>query len=51
MALVQKIGQVNITLSMTACTLYDPPRSIMTIDLSTQFITTATGLLRAEGAS
>jgi len=39
----------DITLSMTARTLYNPPRSIMTIDLSTQFISTATGLLRAEG--
>jgi uncharacterized protein (TIGR00369 family) len=43
------LALLDITLSMTARTLYDPPRSIMTIDLSTQFISTATGLLRAEG--
>ena len=43
------LALLDITLSMTARTLYDPPRSIMTIDLSTQFIGTATGLLRAEG--
>jgi uncharacterized protein (TIGR00369 family) len=43
------LSLLDITLSMTARTLYDPPRSIMTIDLSTQFIGTATGLLRAEG--
>jgi uncharacterized protein (TIGR00369 family) len=43
------LSLLDITLSMTARTLYDPPRSIMTIDLSTQFISTATGLLRAEG--
>jgi uncharacterized protein (TIGR00369 family) len=43
------LSLLDITLSMTARTLYDPPRSVMTIDLSTQFISTATGLLRAEG--
>jgi uncharacterized protein (TIGR00369 family) len=43
------LALLDITLSMTARTLYDPPRSIMTIDLSTQFISTSTGVLRAEG--
>jgi uncharacterized protein (TIGR00369 family) len=43
------LSLLDITLSMTARTLYDPPRSIMTIDLSTQFISTANGILRAEG--
>ena len=43
------LSLLDITLSMAARTLYDPPRSIMTIDLSTQFIGTATGILRAEG--
>jgi uncharacterized protein (TIGR00369 family) len=43
------LSLLDITLSMTARTLYDPPRSIMTIDLSVQFISTATGMLRAEG--
>ena len=43
------LALLDITLSMTARTLYDPPPSIMTIDLSTQFIGTATGLLKAEG--
>ena len=43
------LALLDITLSMTARTLYDPPRSIMTIDLSTQFIGTTTGLLKAEG--
>ncbi|MCC6212359.1 MAG: PaaI family thioesterase [Burkholderiales bacterium] len=43
------LSLLDITLSMTARTLFDPPRSIMTIDLSTQFISTATGTLRAEG--
>jgi uncharacterized protein (TIGR00369 family) len=43
------LSLLDITLSMTARTLFDPPRSVMTIDLSTQFIATATGLLRAEG--
>jgi uncharacterized protein (TIGR00369 family) len=43
------LSLLDITLSMTARTLFDPPRSIMTIDLSTQFIGTATGTLRAEG--
>ena len=36
-------------LSMAARTLYDPPRSVMTIDLNAQFIGTATGTLKAEG--
>ena len=43
------LSLLDFTLSMSARTLYDPPRSVMTIDLSTQFISTATGLLRAEG--
>jgi uncharacterized protein (TIGR00369 family) len=43
------LALLDLTLSMTARTLYNPPRSIMTIDLSTQFIGTATGTLRAEG--
>lgn len=43
------LSLLDITLSMSARTLYDPPRSIMTIDLSTHFIGTATGALRAEG--
>ncbi len=43
------LALLDITLSMTARTLFNPPRSIMTIDLSTQFISTATGILRAEG--
>ena len=43
------LSLLDITLSMSARTLYDPPRSIMTIDLSTHFIGTATGVLRAEG--
>ncbi len=43
------LALLDITLSMTARTLYNPPRSIMTIDLSTQFIGTTTGMLRAEG--
>ncbi len=43
------LALLDITLSMTARTLFDPPRSIMTIDLSTQFIGTATGVLKAEG--
>jgi uncharacterized protein (TIGR00369 family) len=43
------LSLLDITLSMSARTLFDPPRSIMTIDLSTQFIGTATGVLRAEG--
>ena len=43
------LALLDITLSMSARTLYDPPRSIMTIDLSTQFIGTTTGILRAEG--
>ncbi len=43
------LALLDITLSMTARTLFDPPRSIMTVDLSTQFIGTATGVLRAEG--
>ena len=43
------LALLDITLSMTARTLFHPPRSIMTIDLSTQFIGTTTGVLRAEG--
>ena len=43
------LSLLDITLSMAARTLYDPPRSIMTIDLSTQFIGTTTGVLVAEG--
>ena len=43
------LSLLDITLSMTARTLYDPPRSVMTIDLSTHFISTATGMLKAEG--
>ena len=43
------LALLDLTLSMTARTLYNPPRSIMTIDLSTQFIGTATGVLKAEG--
>lgn len=43
------LSLLDITLSMSARTLYDPPRSIMTIDLSTQFIGTSTGVLKAEG--
>jgi len=43
------LALLDITLSMSARTLYDPPRSIMTIDLSTQFIGTTTGILRAQG--
>jgi uncharacterized protein (TIGR00369 family) len=43
------LSLLDITMSMSARTLYDPPRSVMTVDLSTQFIGTATGLLRAEG--
>lgn len=43
------LSLLDITLSMSARTLYDPPRSIMTIDLSAQFIGTAKGVIRAEG--
>ena len=43
------LSLLDITLSMTARTLYSPPRSIMTIDLSTSFIGTSKGVLRAEG--
>ena len=43
------LSLLDITLSMSARTLYDPPRSIMTIDLSAQFIGTAKGRIRAEG--
>ena len=43
------LSLLDITLSMSARTLFEPPRSIMTIDLSTSFIGTATGTLRAEG--
>ena len=43
------LSLLDVTLSMAARTLYDPPRSIMTIELSTSFIGTSKGLLRAEG--
>ena len=43
------LSLLDVTLSMAARTLFDPPRSIMTIDLSTSFIGTAKGVLRAEG--
>ena len=43
------LSLLDVTLSMAARTLYDPPRSIMTIDLSTSFIGTTKGVLRAEG--
>jgi uncharacterized protein (TIGR00369 family) len=43
------LSLLDVTLSMAARTLYDPPRSIMTIDLSTSFIGTSKGVLRAEG--
>ena len=43
------LALLDITLSMTARTMYSPPRSIMTIDLSTQFVGTSTGVLRTEG--
>ena len=43
------LSLLDMTLSMAARTLFDPPRSIMTIDLSTSFIGTASGTLRAEG--
>jgi uncharacterized protein (TIGR00369 family) len=43
------LSLLDVTLSMAARTLYDPPRSIMTIDLSTSFIGTGTGRLSAEG--
>jgi uncharacterized protein (TIGR00369 family) len=43
------LALLDITLSMSARTLFDPPRSIMTVDLTTQFIGTTTGALRAEG--
>jgi fatty-acyl-CoA synthase len=43
------LALLDVTLSMAARTLFDPPRSIMTINLSTSFIGTATGILRAEG--
>ena len=43
------LSLLDITLSMAARTLFDPPRSIMTIDLSTSFIGTCSGVLRAEG--
>ncbi|MDA0981485.1 MAG: PaaI family thioesterase [Proteobacteria bacterium] len=43
------LSLLDITLSMSARTLYNPPRSIMTIDLSTQFIGTSTGVLKSEG--
>ena len=43
------LSLLDITLSMSARTLYNPPRSIMTVDLSAQFIGTAKGVIRAEG--
>ena len=43
------LALLDITLSMAARTLYDPAPSVMTIDLSTQFIGTATGVIEAEG--
>ena len=43
------LSLLDVTLSMAVRTLYDPPRSIMTIDLSTSFIGTGKGVLRAEG--
>ena len=43
------LSLLDITLSMSARTLYNPPRSIMTVDLSAQFIGTARGVIRAEG--
>lgn len=43
------LALLDITMSMSARTLFDPPRSIMTIDLSTQFISTAKDVIRAEG--
>jgi uncharacterized protein (TIGR00369 family) len=43
------LALLDVTLSMAARTLYDPPRSMMTIELSTHFLGTATGVLRAEG--
>jgi uncharacterized protein (TIGR00369 family) len=43
------LSLLDVTLSMAARTLFDPPRSIMTIDLSTSFIGTSKGVLRAEG--
>ncbi len=43
------LSLLDITLSMAARTLFDPPRSIMTIDLSASFLGTAGGMLRAEG--
>jgi uncharacterized protein (TIGR00369 family) len=43
------LSLLDVTLSMAARTLYDPPRSIMTIELSTSFISTSKDLLRAEG--
>src|SRR5215470_13205975 len=43
------LSLLDITLSMSARTLFDPPRSVMTVDISAQFIGTATGQLRAEG--
>jgi uncharacterized protein (TIGR00369 family) len=43
------LSLLDITLSMSARTLFDPPRSVMTIDLSAQFLSTAKGVIRAEG--
>jgi uncharacterized protein (TIGR00369 family) len=43
------LSLLDITLSMAARSLFEEPRSIMTIDLSTSFIGTARGVLQAEG--
>ena len=43
------LSLLDITLSMAARSLFDEPRSIVTIDLSTSFIGTAKGVLKAEG--
>ena len=43
------LSLLDITLSMSARTLFDPPRSVMTVDISAQFIGTAKGVIRAEG--
>ena len=43
------LSLLDMTLSMSARTLFDPPRSVMTVDLSAQFIGTAKGVIRAEG--
>lgn len=43
------LSLLDMTLSMAARSLFDEPRSIMTIDLSTSFIGSAKDVLRAEG--